>query len=489
MARPRTRTLAVAAALLFAFAAPARAADINVTSTADAADPAPDNGACESTSGCTLRAAIETANGTGNPGADVIHLGAGIYDLPLGTLNITDALTIFGGGARDTILRGNGSSRVVDANAGAAAVSLSDLTLTGGVVTSEGGGIRATSAQLTLTRVALVGNRATSEGGAGVQANNDSTLTIVDSLIAGNHANLAGGGLTTGTDVPVTLTNVTVSGNEASGAPQTGGGGLFLQGNATLTNVTVANNTGNLGSGILLENTSPHTYSFKNTIVAGNHSGTGEDCHFADMGPSPTSGGHNISGTDTCNFNTPTDQRAADPQLLPLANNGGPTDTMGLAATSPAINAGDPAACPPLDQRGVGRLGACDIGAFEYFPPAVILPAPDKTKPRLRVARLKAQSIRKPLFVFITPDETATVTAAGSVSVPKLAKVYKLKGSKKTIAAGKRGKLTLTLTKKARAAIKRALARHKKLGAKVTVTARDASGNRTVIRRTIRLKR
>ena len=81
------------------------------------------------------------------------------------------------------------------------------------------------------------------------------------------------------------------------------------------------------------------------------------------------------------------------------------------------------------------------------------------------------------------------MSVSGSVSVPKLAKVYKLKGSKRKIAAGKRGKLTLALPKKAKIAIRRALARHKKLSAKITITAKDAAGNTTRSKRTIRLKR
>jgi hypothetical protein len=271
----------------------------------------------------------------------------------------------------------------------------------------------------------------------------------------------------------------------------TGGGGLALQGDSTLTNVTVSNNTGDVGGGILVD-TQHGSYLLKNTIVAGNHSASNQECGFyPPVSPLPTvSGGHNISGNDTCNFHDATDKAASDPQLLPLANNGGPTDTMGLAGTSPAIDAGDAAACPPFDQRGVGRLGVCDIGAFEYYPPPPSpQPPADKTKPKLKFAKLGSQSIRKALFVFVTPDETSTVSVAGGVSVPKLAKVYKLRGSKKKIAAGKRGKLTLTLPKKAKAAIQRALARHKKLSAKVTVTAKDAAGNTMVTKRTIRLKR
>jgi hypothetical protein len=55
----------------------------------------------------------------------------------------------------------------------------------------------------------------------------------------------------------------------------------------------------------------------------------------------------------------------SDPLLLPLADNGGPTFTRALQAGSPAVDAGNPAACPALDQRGYLRQGACDIGPYE----------------------------------------------------------------------------------------------------------------------------
>ena len=38
---------------------------------------------------------------------------------------------------------------------------------------------------------------------------------------------------------------------------------------------------------------------------------------------------------------------------------------MRLLPNSPAINAGDDAACPTTDQRGGRGLATCDIGAFE----------------------------------------------------------------------------------------------------------------------------
>jgi hypothetical protein len=50
----------------------------------------------------------------------------------------------------------------------------------------------------------------------------------------------------------------------------------------------------------------------------------------------------------------------------PLANNGGSTLTHALLAGSQAIDMGDDTACPATDQRGFGRNGICDIGAFEF---------------------------------------------------------------------------------------------------------------------------
>ena len=65
-------------------------------------------------------------------------------------------------------------------------------------------------------------------------------------------------------------------------------------------------------------------------------------------------------------MNQPGDIRNTDPQLGPLADDGGPTKTMALLSNSPAINAADPANAPPKDQRGVARNGLPDIGAFEF---------------------------------------------------------------------------------------------------------------------------
>jgi hypothetical protein len=90
-----------------------------------------------------------------------------------------------------------------------------------------------------------------------------------------------------------------------------------------------------------------------------------------------TSQGYNLeSGTD-CGFNMqgkPGDQWNTDPNLGPLADNGGPTWTHALPEDSPAVDHIPYATngCGTdyiTDQRGYGRpspaAGSCDVGAYE----------------------------------------------------------------------------------------------------------------------------
>ena len=64
----------------------------------------------------------------------------------------------------------------------------------------------------------------------------------------------------------------------------------------------------------------------------------------------------------------PGDTKSDCPLLEPLASNGGPTQTLALRHTSPAIDAGNNLLSLPYDQRGSGYLrayGLPDIGAWE----------------------------------------------------------------------------------------------------------------------------
>ena len=73
--------------------------------------------------------------------------------------------------------------------------------------------------------------------------------------------------------------------------------------------------------------------------------------------------GTNIVNDGSCadSFITP-----SDPQLLPLANNGGPNRTHAIPHTSPAYNAGVGCDFAYEDQRHIKRDAKCDVGAFEF---------------------------------------------------------------------------------------------------------------------------
>ena len=107
--------------------------------------------------------------------------------------------------------------------------------------------------------------------------------------------------------------------------------------------------------------------------------------------------GNNLIGTvpPTATFDPRTDDLVGvDPQLGPLADNGGPTLTVSLPASSPAIDTGDTTFA--FDQRGFLRSGggADDIGSFERGATDPNPPTADATAPAaLASAATSAQSL------------------------------------------------------------------------------------------------
>jgi hypothetical protein len=200
---------------------------------------------------------------------------------------------------------------------------------------------------------------------AGGGISNSGTLALFRCTVSGNRATQfvapasAGGGIaTTGSSV-TTLIDCTVAGNSAV----TGGGVQVLGGSLALTNCTVAQN---VGGGLALSGGAP-AVGMQNAIVAQNQSGP-------DVSGAVASGGDNLIGNPAgATGLLPGDRTNIDPLLGPLQNNGGPTQTMALLPTSPAIDAGNNAApgLPATDQRGLNRVvnNVVDIGAFEYQPP------------------------------------------------------------------------------------------------------------------------
>ena len=178
------------------------------------------------------------------------------------------------------------------------------------------------------------------------------------------------------------LTDCTITGNSAGNGGQGGsyysnahggnGGAIYSDfANVTVVACTIASNsvglrgygTNGIGGGICSAAVGGSV--LLNSIVALN---IGDS---PDVAGAFQSHGHNLIGMDSSSsgFSAPGDLVGLNPELGPLADNGGPTLTMALLPGSPAIDAGSAVGAPATDQRGVPRpQGAgVDIGAFEYL--------------------------------------------------------------------------------------------------------------------------
>jgi hypothetical protein len=196
---------------------------------------------------------------------------------------------------------------------------------------------------LTLNQCTLSGNSATDGGSGGGIYNNDGVLTLNQCTLSGNSAPSGAGGGILNYEGTVTLNQCTLSGNSAGDG---GGGGIYsiVDGTLTMTNTVVAGN-----SGADIYSDSPVTYGGSNLVQSaiGDYGG-----YLPFTGPAPLTHA---------------------PDLAPLGNYGGPTQTMPPLPGSPAIGAGSVAANTfSTDQRGYPRTqnGLIDLGAVELQSPA-----------------------------------------------------------------------------------------------------------------------
>jgi hypothetical protein len=300
---------------------------------------------------------------------------------------------------RNTTVSGN-TARISGGIGGWGVITLTDSTVSG----NTGGGINC-ACELTLTNSTVSDNTRLDDNsiGGGIMHNaSRRAFTLTNSTVSGNTSGWICGGIYS-KGATITLTNSTVSYNTASSE----GGGICVAGEATLTNSTVSHNTAAAGGGInnfgvlrlrsstISENVATGA-SGGGAILHGWESGGGRvESSIAtliegDCSPSAqfnlTSHGYNIeSPGNTCGFDQPTDRpetTAAELNLGPLQDNGGPTMTHALETEPEASFAIDriPAdACldaegMPLttDQRGLPRpvaiLGPepkCDVGSVE----------------------------------------------------------------------------------------------------------------------------
>jgi hypothetical protein len=243
---------------------------------------------------------------------------------------------------------------------------------------SIGGGLYNDGGTLTVVNSTIAGNAGGDGGGnGGGFGGSDSgvcdrggVLIVTNSTVSGNvtgngnpsgkiGASGFGGGISVG-NATLTMSNTTLTANSTgdgfSGLSSSGGAIAVDTGALTVTNSTIASNTvGNNGSA---GGSFAHSSSvlLKNTLLVANGGGT------------PASGStHKMADGSGCGA-TFTQETAAQIDLDPLLNNGGPTLTMALRFPSAAIDAGENVSCPAADQRGMPRLRglSCDIGAYEF---------------------------------------------------------------------------------------------------------------------------
>jgi hypothetical protein len=214
---------------------------------------------------------------------------------------------------------------------------------------------------LTMIDSTLSDNTAFSSGGG--LWNFGGTGTITRSTLSGNVA-FGGGGIWNLGEL--TVTDSTLSGNIASG----GAGGIANLLTLTITSSTLSGNTANSGGGIIATSTNARTVTL-DTIIAGNAADSSPDAlgHVESRGHNligDGSGGTGFTDTDLVG----TAEQPIDPQLQPLGDYGGPTQTMRPLPTSPAVDAGYNMVFFNKDQRGLPRIVnfMIDIGAVELQP-------------------------------------------------------------------------------------------------------------------------
>jgi len=318
----------------------------------------------------SLSQAVADANAS--PGLDQITFAAGLTGtIPVAGIDLTDSVNIIGPGAASLTVAGNGARSVV-AITGAATVVISGLTITngGGIDTNSGGVyMNNAGANVTVRESVIIANTGNYGGGASAYSGQ---LTIEDSRVVGNTAVSSGGGVATATST--VLHRVEIADNTAA----LSGGGVFLNsGTVAIDNATIANNSSPNGAAIY-RFTAGATMTVNSSTIVDNTSAAGDAIAGNGGGP--------VNNTILWG-NTPSDSPGGaatnslvgvDPQLEPLAFNGGITRTRFPLPTSPAIDAGDPTITDPaaLDQRGARRVARSvasaaeqvDIGAVEVTP-------------------------------------------------------------------------------------------------------------------------
>jgi hypothetical protein len=213
---------------------------VDTAGDATVSTPSPTEAMCASGNAhtCTLRQAVADAGSdTGHVDEVVVPSGTHVV-LSLGTVAVAGSMVIAGAGASVNADR-TGSVFTIGAES-FPSVEIDGLLVTGGLAPSEGGGIDCESSALVLSGVNVSANIATSNDGGlggGIYVGEDCQMWLDGSLVDRNLA--IGGGLS---DAPTGAT---------AAAQGTGyGGGIFVDGSASISHTSIDSNVAATGGGV-----------------------------------------------------------------------------------------------------------------------------------------------------------------------------------------------------------------------------------------------
>ena len=380
---------------------------LQVNDLGDASDSNIGDGICQTAGGvCTLRAAMEEVMVASGSHTITINVSGTIQlfsALPVITNNsgLTD-ISISGISASSSIIRRDtgGAYQIFNISPtfpGAMSVTIAGLTISNGASTVSGGGIYSLFSDLTINGVSFTGNNSPNGSALYVGGSN---LTITNSTFSSNTGAGAAIAFDTLTPQSFSLSNSTVSGNSAFGVRL----GLGTSGSAEIISSTIASNS---SGGIQVSGNGGRIVRLLSNILADN------------SGASLVASGTNTFGTQGYNlasdagggFLTGTgDLINTDPLLAPLSDYGGTTPTRALMRGSPAVDVGPATGTPAFDQRGVGRVGRADLGAFESRGFQLAIAGGDQ-----QVA-LTGSNFASPLAVTITAADAGVPVIGGPVT-------------------------------------------------------------------------
>ena len=302
------------------------------------------------------------------PGAAFLNVRGRNVRSPLeSVITITQGSTTISG---LTISNGSG----VDNLAGGIATIQADAVIEDCIVAgNQGAGVVVRGGKVRINNSTIANNLG--NGGIGVSSGE---LLLTNSTVSGNTNpygdfndpsgfNFGAGGIAAGNSI-LTISNSTISGNSSSlddASIDNAAGGVVAVGNGqtTITNSTIVNNQGSFVGGLYtpLAKVGSSIIAGNSATDGGNRNNIAVETRSRNLQLAMVSRGYNLVGTvgDETYFNQPTDQigydfRILNPQLAPLAYNGGVTQTHALLSNSPAIDKGE-AFGSLLDQRGSMR--------------------------------------------------------------------------------------------------------------------------------------